>query len=261
MASRNVGYIAGAILVALAFSPKLTATLLIIPAPVMGAYLLVVMGTYVVEGIRTVGQDGLDYKKALIVGLAFSVGVAMENSDIISTLPGVTWLQFLDNGLTAGTVAAVLMTWFVELTSARSRRMEAPLDDTALSEIDEFLLNIAGRSGWDDYATHRLRAVGEETLLSLMHQENGADSQKERRLTVVARPEGGAVELEFFAKLKGENLQDQLAYLDEEEPHEGDASFRLLRHYAESVRHQKYNGVDVVKVRVSEGYSNRVRLG
>ena len=47
VASRNVGYIAGAMLVALAFSPKLTSTLLIIPAPVMGAYLLVVMGTYV----------------------------------------------------------------------------------------------------------------------------------------------------------------------------------------------------------------------
>ena len=37
VASRNVGYIAGAMLVALAFSPKLTSTLLIIPAPVLGA--------------------------------------------------------------------------------------------------------------------------------------------------------------------------------------------------------------------------------
>ena len=248
-------------LVALAFSPKLTATLLIIPAPVMGAYLLVVMGTYVVEGIRTVGQDGLDHRKALIVGLAFSVGVAMENSDIITTLPAVTWLQFLNNGLTAGTVAAVLMTWFVELTSPRTRRMEAPLDDTSFKEIDDFLCRIADKGGWDESATQRLRAVGEETLSSLILSEGAGTSGKTRRLTVVARPEGNSVELEFFARLEGENLQDQLAYLDEEEPNEGDASFRLLRHYSESVRHQKYNSIDVVRVRVSEGYSGRARLG
>ena len=108
-----------------------------------GAYLLVVMGTYVVEGIRTVGQDGLDHKKALIVGLAFSVGVAMENSDIIPSLPGAEWLLFLDNGLAAGTVAAVLMTWFVELTSPRARQLEAPLDNTALTELYEFLGGVA----------------------------------------------------------------------------------------------------------------------
>ena len=67
--------------------------------------------------------------------------------------------------------------------------------------------------------------------------------------------------LECTKSSEGENLQDQLAYLDEEEPNEGDASFRLLRHYAESVRHQKYNSIDVVWVRVSEGYSGRTRLG
>jgi hypothetical protein len=64
----------------------------------------------------------------------------------------------------------------------------------------------------------------------------------------VAHPGSGILELEFFAALEGQNLQDQLSYLNEEESQEHEASFRLLRHYAESVRHQKYYGVDVVKV-------------
>ena len=130
---------------ALAFSPKLTAVLLIIPAPVMGAYLLVVMGTYVVEGIRTVQQEGLDQKKALMVGLAFSFGVALENSDIIATLTAGDWLLFLDNGLTAGTAAVVLTTWFAELTGPRSRRLQARLSESALPDIDGFLRGVAGR--------------------------------------------------------------------------------------------------------------------
>ncbi len=259
VASRNVGYIAGATLVALAFSPKLTAVLLVIPAPVMGAYLLAVMGTYVVEGIRTVGQDGLDQKKALMVGISFSIGLAMNSSGILDRLPGSDWLQFLNNGLTAGTLAAVLMTWFLDLTGPQTKKVEAPLDDSALQEIDRFLRDIARKNGWSYQATQRLRAVGEETLWSLMPTGDAHLNGTSRRLTLVARTENDAVELEFAAKVESGNIQDQLAFLSDVSPKEDEASFRLLRHFAESVRHQKYHGVDVVKVKVVEGQGQVAR--
>ena len=70
---------------------------------------------------------------------------------------------------------------------------------------------------------------------------------------IVARPDGKAVELEFISVLWDEqNLGDRLAYLDEEDEAVDDRemSFRLLRHYASSVRHQKYHGLDIVTVRV-----------
>ena len=260
VASRWVGYFAGAMLVALAFSPKLTAALLIIPAPVMGAYLIVVMGTYVVEGIRTVQQDGLDQKKALMVGLAFSFGVALENSDIIATLPGGDWLQFLDNGLTAGTVAVVFMTWFAELTNPRARRLRAQLSESALPDIDRFLRGIAERLKWDDGATQRLCAVGEEALWSLLAQRPEDDTGAPRRFSIVARPGNNVVELEFFSSLEGQNLQDRLAYMSDDAPQENEASFRLLTHYAQSVRHQKYHGIDIVRVLVADQPGRRVGI-
>ena len=48
------------------------------------------------------------------------------------------------------------------------------------------------------------------------------------------------------------NLEDRVAYLSDqpEAPDEGEISFRLLRHYAASVRHRKYHGIDIVTVRV-----------
>jgi len=251
VASRNVGYIAGAMLILLAFSPKLTACLLIIPGPVMGAYLLGVMGTYIVEGIRTVAQDGLDHRKSLMVGLAFSFGLALENSDVIASLPGSDWLQFLDNGLTSGTAALVLMTWFSELVRPRARRLQVPLSEDALLEIDGFMQQAAAKLRWDESATQRLRSVGEETLWSLLQSMDGAEPGIPRRLTIIARPGSGGMELEFFSSLEGQNLQDRLAYLSDEVALESEASFRLLHHYAQSVRHQKYHGVDVVKVVVA----------
>ena len=253
VASRRVGYAAGLLLVALAFSPKLTAVLLIIPGPVMGAYLLFLMGTYVVEGIRTVWQEGLDHRRGLILGLAFSIGVGLETSGILTQLPGTQWTAFLNNGLTAGTLAAVLMTWFVELTDSRPQRLGVPFDPSSLGEVDAFLGDVAEKSGWDLSASARLRAAGEETLLSLLPPDGAERNAERRKLTVIARSMAGAMELEFFTLLEGENLQDRLAYLDSEEPEDDEASYHLLRHYAESVRHQKFNGMDVVKVVVSNG--------
>ena len=52
---------------------------------------------------------------------------------------------------------------------------------------------------------------------------------------------------------EGENLEDKLAYLNEqpEIQSEGEISFRLLRHYASSVKHNKYHDIDIITVQVA----------
>ena len=219
----------------------------------MGAYLLFLMGTYVVEGIRTVWQEGVDQRRGLVLGLSFSVGIALETSSIIDLLPGSQWLSFLNNGLTAGTLVALLMTWTTEFTGSRPRRLEVPINDSTLPRVELFLRGVADRTGWNDQSAARLCAAGEETLLSLFPSGVEDTAESRRNLTVVARPGNGTVELEFFMSAEGQNIQDRLAFLGDETPQEDEASFRLLRHYAESVRHQKFNGMDVVRVSVSSG--------
>ena len=247
-------------LLALAFSPKVTAVLLIIPGPVMGAYLLFLMGAYIVEGIRTVWQEGLDHRRGLILGLSLSVGIGLEMTGVPGELPGAQWYGFLNNGLTAGTLVAVLMTWFVELTDARPQRLEVAFTPRSLGEVDAFLRRVAEQKGWEEAATARLRAAGEETLLSLLPPDAEDEPEERRSLIVIARSRNDGVELEFFSLLEGQNLEDRLALLSDDAPEEDDASFRLLRHYARSVRHQKFNGMDVVKVTV-DGTSGGTALG
>ena len=107
--------------------------------------------------------------------------------------------------------------------------------------------------GWDAAATGRLRSAGEETLSSLLQPGDEYAAGEAPRLIVVARPEGGAVEMEFIAVFDEENLEDRLAYLDEQTEtfDERELSFRLLRHYASAVYHQKYHGLDIVTVQVA----------
>lgn len=71
VASRSVGVWAGAIFVALALLPKVTAILLAIPAPVAAAYIMIIMGLVYIEGVQTVMQDGMDHRKAIVVAVSF----------------------------------------------------------------------------------------------------------------------------------------------------------------------------------------------
>ena len=253
VAARRVGYVIGALLLVLALFPKLTAVLLTIPSPVMGAYLLTAIGLLFVGGIRTVVQDGLDAQKALVVGIGFSVGAGVEQQTIFADLLGGTWGALLDNGMLAGTVATVLMILFLNLTSRRrGGRLEVKLHASSLPAIDQFARAVASRIGWNEAATDRLCSAAEETLMSLLEtgEEHAADDAP--RLIIVARPGSGAVEMEFLAVFDEENLEDRLAYLSEEAEgfKEGELSLRLLRHYASSVHHQKYYGLDIVTVQV-----------
>ena len=78
------------------------------------------------------------------------------------------------------------------------------------------------------------------------------DVDKLPRLVVIARPAADTVEMEFLAVFSDENIEDRLSYMSEqaETPDVSEISFRLLRHYASSVRHRKYHGIDIVTVQV-----------
>ncbi len=65
IASRYVGYAIAVMLVVMALLPKLTGALLTIPSPVMGAFLLLALGIFFVEGLQTIIRDGLDLEKSL----------------------------------------------------------------------------------------------------------------------------------------------------------------------------------------------------
>ncbi|MDE0664021.1 MAG: hypothetical protein OXH67_00380 [Acidimicrobiaceae bacterium] len=256
VAARRVGYAIGAAMVVLSLLPKLTAVLLSIPSPVMGAYLVTAIGVLFVSGIQTVVADGLDRGKALTVGIAFSVGVGLDNQTIGADLLGETWGPLIDNGMLAGAVVAVVMTRFLELTSrGRRARLKVSLHPSAVTEIDEFLRGFAADIGWDDAAARRLRSAGEETLMSLLQQGDDRSGPGTPSLIVAARHSGAVVEMEFLAVFDEQNLEDRLAHLSEESQsaagmEEGEVSLRLLRHYASSVHHQKFHGLDVVTVQV-----------
>ncbi len=252
VAARRVGIGVAIVSLVLAFFSKVAALLLMIPGPVLGAYLMLAMGMLFVSGWQTILRDGLDPRRVLVVALASALGLGLHNHPVMSDLFGDELGGLLGNGVTIGAVVAIGMTFLLEAINMRRSRLEVTLDMASLPAIDEFLTGLATRLAWNETSTLRLRAAGEETLASLLDLEEEADGSERARLIVNARPEMTMVELEFVATTRKENVEDQMAYLTDEAHIAAfdDLSLRLLRSYASNVRHQKFHGVDIVTVQV-----------
>ena len=254
VAARRVGVAVGVIFLVLAVLPKALAIVLAVPGPVVAAYATVLLAMLFVVGMRIVVQDGLDYRKGLVVGVSFWIGVGFQNGAIFPGFFADFAGGLLQNGMTAGGAAAIFLTLCLEAAKPRRSRMETAFDSSAIGPVSAFLRTFASRNGWAEGMQERLDAIGEETLLTLVEQNDDREIAGPRRLRVSAsREEGGAV-LEFVVATGEEsNLEDRIALLGEHTagtPVEHEISLRLLRHLASSVRHQQYHDTDVVTVHV-----------
>ena len=258
VASRLVGICAGLIFFSLAFLPKTTALLLAVPNPVIGAYAIVLIALLFVLGVRIVAQDGLDYRKATLVGVAFWVGSGFQAGAVFPDHLGEFWSGLLGNGMTSGGLTALLMTIFIEITAPRRKRLRTSLEASAMPEIRAFLDRVSSKMGWSPDTADRLFLVAEEAVQTLVEQRRERDGGDGARLLVVAGADGEDAELEFIASSGEGNVEDRISVLRErptDAPVEQELSLRLLRHFASSVRHQQYQDADILTVRVGLGAS------
>ncbi len=264
VASRRVGYFIGGILLVMAFLPKVSGLIATIPGPVMTGYLIMVTGTLLVDGARTVFQGEQDRQKITVAGVCFWIGASFQFG--LFHLPdlGPVWGALFKSGITTGGFAAVLMILYLELTNPRRMRFQSTLHIDSLPELNEFIAKFADSRGWDAGMKDKLSAVAEETLLTLApldldsfdldaEEDDGDDEGEERQLIVLASSDGPVADLEFIGGGNQDNIEDQVRQLQEleiETPSEQEISLRLLQNYASSVNHQQYSGMDVITLRI-----------
>jgi xanthine permease XanP len=107
--SRWIGVAAGALFCILGFSPKLTAVLSIIPGPVAGAVLVLVVCFMIVSGIQIILHSHVDVRRMFVIGMALMFGISL---DVMPELYAHVhdWMRPLfDSSLTLSTVVAVLL--------------------------------------------------------------------------------------------------------------------------------------------------------
>jgi NCS2 family nucleobase:cation symporter-2 len=107
--SRVIGYMAGLLFMLLAFSPKVSGLLSVMPMPVMGAILIFVTSFMIVSGIQIMVGSGMNIKRTFVIGISviFALSLDMMPS-IFSSLPYAV-LPLFSSSLTLSTVLAVIL--------------------------------------------------------------------------------------------------------------------------------------------------------
>ncbi|MCY3505202.1 MAG: hypothetical protein OXH12_05155 [Chloroflexi bacterium] len=254
VAARSVGIYLGILTIVVAFFSKFLAILVAIPSPVVSAAYIIIFSMLFIEGAKTVFTGQVDQKKATITGVAMVLGLSAGS---LSALFEGTTSHLIGNTIVIGGIAAILMTLVTEVSGFRAKKLQAELSQSSLAAIDEFLSQFAETHSWTEEGGNRLRLVGEEAILSLLEEEQEGPTEQKRRLVATIRPDRGSAELEIVVAsddaIQG-NIENRMAYLGQDQAleDEQELSVRILRHYASSVHHRKYYGIDIVSCRVDQ---------
>jgi len=251
VAARQIGVYGGIFLVLVGFCPKVATLLISIPNPVAGAYILVLLVLLFLHGLHIVAKDGLGYENGIIVCMSFWLGIGFQNQQIfVDHLPH--WSRgLLDNGMTAGAIVAVVLTFLVNIGRPRAERIEVAARNASIPEVTRILAQVGGRVGWDDSAIGRLELAGEEAMLFLIDQPDGETVERDRKVRLAVRAREQGVDLEFICGSAGANLENAAQNIDwDAPPSAGSAGLRILHGLTDRVAHEQFHGVDVLMVRV-----------
>ena len=248
VASRAVGIYLGLATMAIAPFSKVIAFLVAVPSPTLIAIYVIIFGALFVEGAKIAFAGRTDHRRATIIGVSLVMGISAGS--FAGQIEGGLGV-ILGNVVAAGGAAALAMTAVMGLTGSRRKKLEVDFDLSSLRAIVEFLDAFASGRGWSEESRNRLHLVGEEVTLSLLEQ----DREDSRRLNATVQADGDSAEIEFVVfshDTVGQNIEDRLAFMDGDSGLEDEQqiSMRLLSHYASSVHHRKYYGMDIVTVRV-----------
>ncbi|MGL5647594.1 MAG: uracil-xanthine permease family protein [Clostridium sp.] len=108
-ASRSVAIMAGILLICLGFMPKVAAIINVMPQPVLGGAGIVMFGTIVAAGIKTLGRVKMNNRNLLIIATAIGLGLGVTfRPEFISQLPEGLKMIF-SSGISTGTIVALIL--------------------------------------------------------------------------------------------------------------------------------------------------------
>lgn len=126
--ARVIGFAAGGLFALLGFSPKLSALLSIMPAPVSGAIMVFVICFMMLSGLQIMLASPPDIRKTFVLGTALCFGLSLDMlPELYVSVPGVLRPLF-DSSLTLSTVVAVILFQLMRIGASR-QNTAAPLSE------------------------------------------------------------------------------------------------------------------------------------
>jgi NCS2 family nucleobase:cation symporter-2 len=145
--SRVVGFAAGTAFVVLAFVPMAGATLVAMPAPVIGAVLFFVSAFIITSGIQMITARMLDPRKTTVIGFSFAVALMADiYRDVFAGAPPFL-KPIVDNSLVLGTMCAVLLNLVMRIGVRQRVSLVLAPQEINREAVEQFLFENGARWG------------------------------------------------------------------------------------------------------------------
>ena len=198
--SRSIAMPIGAILVLLAFFPKLAAVFAAIPQPVMGAVLVYVACFMILGGMQVVTSRMLDARKTFVIGVALIFGLSVEMVPGLYRGVPVMLQPLFASSLSLSTVLVVVLNLLMRIGITHEKKIEFRLGHDDSQTVSRFIEEQGATWGMRrEVATRAAEAIS-ECLVSVRNL--GVTSPvlttarfNELTLNVVLHYQGPAIEL------------------------------------------------------------------
>jgi NCS2 family nucleobase:cation symporter-2 len=138
--SRRIAYATGGIFIALAFMPKLSGLLAVMPRPVMGAALMFVAAFIIVSGLQIITSRLLDARRTFVIGLSFVIAIAVDISPAYFRALPTSVQPLFGSSLVVGMLAAILLNLIFRIGVRKVQSLVLPagrVDPVALEQFME----------------------------------------------------------------------------------------------------------------------------
>ncbi len=160
--SRRIAYAVGALLLLMAFLPKLSAIFAIMPLPVMGALVIFVASFMIVAGIQIMTSRMLDARKTFVIGFSLVFGLSAELFPQLYADLHPMVSPLFSSSLAFGTVSAIALNFIFRLGVSKTRRTEWDPKEHFTEDIFSVMQSQGAEWGMRQEIVHRaISAVNE----------------------------------------------------------------------------------------------------
>lgn len=174
--SRAIAFVLGAMLIIAAFLPKVSAFLLAMPAPIVGAALTFSGCFLITSAVQMIASRMLDARKVFVLGIAFSLGIAaFVFPDHFSAAPA--WLQpWVGSPLSISVAAAVLLNLVFRLGIFQRNALMLDSRSVDTHQLAEFIASQGALWGAPQDLAYRAEFMTIETVEALVEHGLVQDS-------------------------------------------------------------------------------------
>jgi len=246
VASRRIGSIGAAILLVLAFMPKVSGAILDMPGPVIGGFLIVIAALLFHAGFGLVAMTKLSNQHGLILGLSLVVGLVAGGKSFFPGVIPASLSPLLQNSVAVGGFTAFMLSTLAYLAPKTGVGGVFRADVAELEGLQRLLTSGRARLKLSDEMFHKLSLCCEEAF---SHMVSGPSVDTGHSLTIrISLTEDGCfTEMVCGHKMDDINnfaLPESLLQADSDQL--SNLGLMLFSKYARDVKHLEISGYSYI---------------